>query len=94
VKEMEEYLTVKELSERIKLAKQTIYNMIHKNEFLLNTHYYKPKAKIILFKWSAIEKWLEGDSPDFNESIPCPPQKIEDHNPACIQKNPQSAIKA
>ena len=91
---MEEYLTVKELSERIKLAKQTIYNMIHKNEFLLNTHYYKPKAKNILFKWSAIEKWLEGDSPDLNESSPCPTEKIEDHKPACIQKNPQSAIKA
>jgi excisionase family DNA binding protein len=94
VKEMEEYLTVKELSERIKLAKQTIYNMIHKNEFLLNTHYYKPKAKIILFKWSAIEKWLEGNNPDLNESPPCPNEKNEDHNPACIQKYPQSAIKA
>ena len=91
---MEEYLTVKELSERIKLAKQTIYNMIHKKEFVLNKHYYKPKAKIILFKWSAIEKWLEGDSPDLNEKNPYSPQKIEDHKPTSIQKNPQSAIKA
>ena len=91
---MEEYLTVKELSERIKLAKQTIYNMIHKNEFVLHKHYYKPKAKIILFKWSAIEKWLEGDSQDLNETNPYPPQKIENQNPACIENNPQSAIKA
>ena len=90
---MEEYLTVKELSERIKLARQTIYNMIHKNEFVRHKHYYKPKAKIILFKWSAIEKWLEGDSPDWNESNPDPPQKIENHNPACIQNNPNSSIK-
>ncbi|MFC1882314.1 helix-turn-helix transcriptional regulator [Thermodesulfobacteriota bacterium] len=90
---MEEYLTVKELSERIKLAKQTIYNMIHKNEFVLNTHYYKPKAKIILFKWSSIEKWLEGDSPDSNEMTPCPAEKNEDHKPACIQNNPTSSIK-
>ena len=90
---MEEYLTVKELSERIKLAKQTIYNMIHKNEFVLNKHYYKPKTKIILFKWSAIEKWLEGDNSDLNESSSYPTQKIEDHNPACIQKNPKSSIK-
>jgi hypothetical protein len=43
--------------------------MIHKKEFVLNKHYYKPKAKIILFKWSAIEKWLEGDNPDLNESL-------------------------
>jgi len=89
---MEEYLTVKELSARIKLAKQTIYNMIHKNEFVLHKHYYKPKAKIILFKWSAIEKWLEGDSPDWNESTPCPTQKIEDHKPARIEDNPTSSI--
>ena len=90
---MEEYLTVKELGERIKLAKQTIYNMIHKKEFVLNTHYYKPKAKIILFKWSAIKKWLEGDNPDLNESPPCPTEKNEDHKPACIQNNPTNSIK-
>ncbi len=90
---MEEYLTVKELSARIKLAKQTIYNMIHKKEFVLNKHYYKPKAKIILFKWSAIEKWLEGDNPDLNESNPYPTQEIEDHKPACIKNNPTSSIK-
>ena len=89
---MEEYLTVKELSERIKLAKQTIYNMIHKNEFVLNTHYYKPKAKIILFKWSAIEKWLEGESPDADESAPCPTPTVDHENPACPPKNPKSSI--
>ena len=90
---MEEYLTVKELSARIKLAKQTIYNMIHKKEFVLNKHYYKPKAKIILFKWLAIQKWLEGDNSDLNESSPYHTQEIEDHNPACTQKNPKSSIK-
>jgi len=89
---MEEYLTVKELSERIKLARQTIYNMIHKKEFVLHKHYYKPKAKIILFKWSAIKKWLEGDDPDLNESIPYPTEKKEDHNPAYTQKHPKSSI--
>ena len=89
---MEEYLTVKELSERIKLAKQTIYNMIHKNEFVLHKHYYKPKAKIILFKWSAIEKWLEGDNPDLNESSPRPSQYATDHDPSGTQKSPNSSI--
>jgi excisionase family DNA binding protein len=89
---MEEYLTVKELSERIKLAKQTIYNMIHKKEFVLNKHYYKPKAKIILFKWSAIEQWLEGDNPNLTEESPHPTQKIENHKSVCTQKNPNSSI--
>ena len=89
---MEEYLTVKELSERIKLARQTIYNMIHKKEFVLHKHYYKPKAKIILFKWSAIEKWLEGDNSDLNESTPCPTEKNEDRNPTYTQKHLKSSI--
>ena len=90
---MEEYLKVKELSERIKLAKQTIYNKIHKKEFVLNKHYYKPKPKIILFKWSAIEKWLKGNQPDLYEELPSyAPQEIEDHNTRNIQKNPNSSI--
>ena len=53
---MEQYLTVKELSERLKLARQTIYNMIHKRDFILNHHYFKPTPRKILFKWSADEK--------------------------------------
>jgi hypothetical protein len=60
---LEEYLSVAELSGRIKLAKQTIYNMIHRNTFTLNTHYLKPTPKKILFKWTAIQAWLEGDQP-------------------------------
>lgn len=57
---MEVYLTVQELSERIKIARQTIYNKIHKKEFILNVHYHKPTRKKILFKWSAVKQWLEG----------------------------------
>ena len=61
---MEQYLTVKELSERLKLARQTIYNMIHKRDFILNHHYFKPTPRKILFKWSAMKIWLEGDGFD------------------------------
>ena len=61
---MEQYLTVKELSERLKLARQTIYNMIHKRDFILNHHYFKPTPRKILFKWSAMKNWLEGDGFD------------------------------
>jgi len=64
---MEQYLTVKELSERLKLARQTIYNMIHKRDFILNRHYFKPTPKKILFKWSAMKNWLEGDGFDDQE---------------------------
>jgi predicted DNA-binding transcriptional regulator AlpA len=55
---VEEYLTVKELSQRIKLAVQTIYNFIHKEKFILGKHYLKPTPKKILFKWSEIKEWM------------------------------------
>ena len=57
---MEEYLTVIELSERVKFARQTIYNLIYRKTFVLGKHYVKPSPKKILFKWSEIEKWLNG----------------------------------
>ena len=61
--EQEEYLTVNELSQRIKFAKQTIYNLIHKNVFVHGKHYEKPRPKKILFKWSKVKEWLERSSP-------------------------------
>lgn len=54
----DEYITVKELSERVKLAQQTIYNFIHLGKFVLGKHYLKPTPKKILFKWSEIKKWM------------------------------------
>ncbi len=58
---MEEYLTVKELSQRIKLAVQTIYNFIYEEKFILGEHYLKPTPKKILFKWSEVRKWMGED---------------------------------
>ena len=55
---MEEYLTTKELSKRIKMAQGTIRNLIWKDVLLENTHFVKPTSRKILFKWSAIERWL------------------------------------
>jgi predicted DNA-binding transcriptional regulator AlpA len=55
----EQYLTVKELSEKIKFSQQTIYNMIHKGDFVKGRHYVKPRPKKILFLWSAVLIWLE-----------------------------------
>jgi hypothetical protein len=56
----EEYLTPEELGRMIKFSKQSIYNLIHKKTFLLGVHYFKPTRKKILFKISAIKKWIEG----------------------------------
>jgi hypothetical protein len=54
----EEYLTVDELSERIKYKKQSLYNLIYRREFVLGKHYLKPSPKKILFKWTEIIDWL------------------------------------
>lgn len=54
----EEYLTVPELSARIKFPRQSLYNLIHKGTFVLGKHFLKPTPKKILFKWSAIQAWM------------------------------------
>ena len=41
----ERYLTVKELSEKIKFSQQSIYNMIHKGVFVKGRDYIKPRPK-------------------------------------------------
>jgi hypothetical protein len=56
---MEEYLTVSELSDRIKYSKQSLYNLIYKGTFVLGKHYLKPSPKKILFKWSELKIWVE-----------------------------------
>ena len=55
---MEEYLTTKELSQRIKMAPGTIRNLVWMKALLENIHYVKPTPRKILFIWSQIESWL------------------------------------
>jgi predicted DNA-binding transcriptional regulator AlpA len=54
-----QYLTVKELSDKIKFSQQSIYNMIYKGVFIKGTHYIKPSRKKVLFLWTAVHAWLE-----------------------------------
>ena len=56
---MDEYLTTKELSQRIKYAPGSIRNLIHKGVLMENIHFVKPTARKLLFKWSAVEAWLQ-----------------------------------
>ena len=55
---MEQYLTTKELSNKIKMTPGTIRNLVWKKELKENVHYVKPTPRKILFVWSAIEGWL------------------------------------
>ena len=90
---MEQYLTVKELSERLKLARQTIYNMIHKRDFILNHHYFKPTPRKILFKWSAMKNWLEGDRFDDNKISSHSEFLFENQQIPSLNNCPTSCIK-
>ena len=55
----EQYLTVRELSEKIRYSQQTLYNMMHKKLFIRGEHYIKPSRKKVLFLWSAVPEWME-----------------------------------
>lgn len=55
---MEEYLTTKELSDRIKMTPGTIRNLVWKGELKENIHFVKPTRGKLLFIWSAIEAWM------------------------------------
>jgi hypothetical protein len=59
---MEEYLTAKELSKRIKMADGTIRNLVCKGVLVKGRHYLKPTPRKLLFIWSAVEAWLRGTS--------------------------------
>ena len=64
----ERYLTIKELSGKIKFSQQSIYNMIHKEVFIRGEHYIKPSRKKVLFLWSAVHEWLEAHRESTTES--------------------------
>jgi hypothetical protein len=59
---MPEYLTTKELSDRIKMSPGTIRNLVWKKEFKENLHYLKPTTRKLLFIWGPVEEWLRRNS--------------------------------
>jgi hypothetical protein len=70
----EEYLTIEELSARLKIKSKTVKNKMASGVFRLGTHYFSPVGLGPRFKWSAVVAWLEGkeDTPEPNDenSIP------------------------
>jgi len=91
---MEEYLTVKELSNKIKFSRQSLYNLIHKGILVLGKHYLKPTPKKVLFKWSEIRAWMgepphSGEAPDSETDFYETPSGSSDHS---ALKKPPSLI--
>jgi hypothetical protein len=56
---VEEYLTIAELAERLKLSKKSIRNKMASGDFRGGVHYFRPKGMGPRFKWSAIVAWME-----------------------------------
>ncbi len=55
----EEYLTIAELSSRLKVEPKTVRNKMANGTFTKGVHYFSPKGIRPRFKWSAIVAWLE-----------------------------------
>jgi hypothetical protein len=55
----EEYLTIEELSARLKIKPKTIKNKMTAGIFRRGLHYFSPAGLRPRFKWSAIVLWLE-----------------------------------
>jgi len=55
----EEYLTIEELSARLKLKPKTVKNKMASGIFRRGVHYFSPVGLGPRFKWSAIVAWLE-----------------------------------
>lgn len=56
----EEYLTIEELSARLKVKPKTIQNKMACGIFRKGVHYFSPKGLRPRFKWTAIQAWIEG----------------------------------
>ena len=73
---MEEYLTITEVAERLKLKPKTIKNKMAAGIFRRGVHYFSPAGIGPRFKWSALVAWLEQSqehtSENVHDSIPMP----------------------
>jgi hypothetical protein len=56
---LEEYITIQELSERLKVKPKTIKNKMAAGIFRKGLHYFSPAGLGPRFKWSAVVVWLE-----------------------------------
>ena len=55
----DEYLTIKEVAERLKIMPKTIKNKMASGIFRKGVHYFSPPGLGPRFKWSAVVAWLE-----------------------------------
>jgi hypothetical protein len=66
----DEYLTIEELSARLKLKPKTVKNKMASGVFQKGVHYFSPLGLGPRFKWSAVVAWLEANDPQRKYAIP------------------------
>lgn len=66
----EEYLTIGELSARLKIKPKTVKNKMASGIFRKGVHYFSPCGLGPRFKWSAVQAWLEGEQSQQESGIP------------------------
>ena len=73
---MEEYLTIAEVADRLKLSRKSVKNKMAAGVFRRGVHYFSPVGLGPRFKWSAVVAWLEQAQEPATESdddsIPMP----------------------
>ena len=55
----EQYLTIAEVAELLKLSPKTIKNKMGSGSFRQGVHYFRPPGMQVRFKWSAVVQWIE-----------------------------------
>lgn len=65
-----EYLSLDELVERIPYRAQTIRNLMSQGVLREGIHFFKPTQRKVIFKWSAICRWIGGKDRDEDQTIP------------------------
>ena len=64
----EEYLTISELSARLKIKPKTIKNKMASGIFRKGVHFFSPVGLGPRFKWSAVVTWVEQSEQPGNDS--------------------------
>ena len=78
---MDEYLTIDEVAERLKLKPKTVQNKMATGAFRKGVHYFRPPGMQARFKWSAVVAWLEREQfaeKDGTYDIPMPSSRRRD----------------
>lgn len=74
---MDEYLTIAEVADRLKIKPKTVKNKMASGVFRQGVHYFRPRGIKARFKWSAVVAWLEQGErgPEFrNEAMRTSPR--------------------